>query len=1020
MKRLLFFLLWASCAFAQSTVVSSTGVVDAQGTTWVGGKYDITFVPDPKIPPANYTWSGGNLQNNLEFQGSLVGSSATFSVSIPSNSAILPVGSKWLVKVCPNAASSCYGMTYSVQGTTMDITATLNTALPPMQIVAGSIPWAYNSLEMVVPPNPGAVFWNVTTSLLNCWNGNAWTVTCANGGGGGGGTIGGSTTANLGVGTTGANNTLAPVPEINYTTAAQTAFACEEDHNRGDWDVRCIRGGVSWSSNPSQALVNTIHDGMCYHQQGGFTVHIPMGTYSIGGNILLPPQVDIEGPPGTEFGNKVGLVNNDPTKWMFEQVGAMSFTCSGAPNVTINTGTATMGNVTLVGRGSGANTDQGLINNTGGGTNAFIHNIGFQGFGGAGRGCCSVAGNGIAGNGQNSRGTEIFAASNLQWYFYSGAYNVGGFADTSWKCSLGLGDIDGHYDHLLFYGQLQDGGYYNRYYLCGVALNASDLTDSFLQIMPHLIYVGQGGTRSIIAHNRLDDAWWDAIHLEGGSVISTNTFNQFCTSPTLNPSNFPTNPGGVSTDPNCSAFGYTEGGLGNVVTDNVFTDGGLWPAWPVYTIYFPNNVINQVPTSVKQPPSTLGFHVLGGYIGYNNVVNPGADVSQSMYDMTQAEFDTTDSTMHFHYNKHLQLIDDTLTTYSAVDGLYPDTYVSVNIGGNSRLLNAGPIHTCTGTTIQGGGFGWWWYVAGIGLIQMSGSQCPSSGGGGGGGGTIGGSGTTGTYAIFTAASTIGNGHITESGGQVIVSLPFVVNDGSSTGGTMSLLEGTPAFGAANYDVFYGNAASHWPYFNPNNTSFYHVGGVTAAGTPGNCAVFGPTGFDFADSGSGCGTLPTYLTATTAGVPAASTMQVSLNAGVGRIQAYAANNAAAANLTFAGSSADGSTFVSFYWQMHNGTDVTTNLPLIVNASMQPNAAATTLSCSTSGTAIFVQPFSGSANRVARVSEVACVGTATWTYTHAFTTLPYAIGPKSADATTIGLNSVTITGSGTGQLALESIN
>jgi hypothetical protein len=175
MKKLIFtFLLTLFCAvasFAQSTTVSGT-VTDAGSQTWNNGTYQFTLIPNPLYPTSVYTWTGGAL--NRVITGSLSGS-GTYSVSIPSNTAITPAGSKWVLQVTPNATSQ----SFSTAATTITGgTQTLN-ATPPAILISWSIPpgpaiSAYSDSEIGGTLVPGSEYFNTTTLLTRVWNGSSW------------------------------------------------------------------------------------------------------------------------------------------------------------------------------------------------------------------------------------------------------------------------------------------------------------------------------------------------------------------------------------------------------------------------------------------------------------------------------------------------------------------------------------------------------------------------------------------------------------------------------------------------------------------------------------------------------------------------------------------------------------------------------------------------------------------------------------------------------------------------------
>jgi hypothetical protein len=501
-------------------------------------------------------------------------------------------------------------------------------------------------------------------------------------------------------------NTLLPLPEDNYSISnGATSFACQEDHNKGIWDVRCVRSGTSWASNPSQALINTIQAAMCYaFTQNGPNpvIQLPAGAYHIGGGIQIPPNVDVEGTGGTNYGFLTQLTTTDTTQPMFIQVPTKTFTCNGTPYTDSGAG-GTLGNVSLFGGGTVANTDIGVLNTAG---SDYIHNISFDNFGGA---CREVSGVGI-----NSRGSYIFAQNCLEWFYFSGAYNTTGFTDTGTHAALNLSDVDSSWDHVEQVGFLQDGGYYNRYFLVGVNLGATwRLTDSFIQINPHNVWVGNTGGSIIISHNRFDDGWWDSIRLTSSNsniLFSDNIVNGYCTSRTLNPANFPTNPGGITTDPVCS--GLESFNLGSQIHGNTFGQTpGQWASWAIGDVYLGGNVINGVPSVVDQPAGTF----IGDIGGVST--NIGSDVTKSLYNIT---FDVTTGGPNLPLTNtglggrnylHYYLNDSVASAYTGFTGGINDTYITINVANvNDSIANSATITTCSGATLTSG-IHWFWVTS---------------------------------------------------------------------------------------------------------------------------------------------------------------------------------------------------------------------------------------------------------------------------------------------------------------------
>jgi hypothetical protein len=153
-----FFLAGAANAFGQSTTVSGQ-VTDAGAQSWNGGTFQFTFTPNPQFPTGPYTWTGGTLNNVIS--GVLSGSGA-YSVSIPSNTAISPINSKWILQVCPNAASNCF----STPATTISgATQTLNVTPPAVSVIPSPVNAAYADGE-ITGAIIGSEYYNVTSQTV--------------------------------------------------------------------------------------------------------------------------------------------------------------------------------------------------------------------------------------------------------------------------------------------------------------------------------------------------------------------------------------------------------------------------------------------------------------------------------------------------------------------------------------------------------------------------------------------------------------------------------------------------------------------------------------------------------------------------------------------------------------------------------------------------------------------------------------------------------------------------------------
>jgi hypothetical protein len=175
MRKFLLLLLLSGMAAAQSTTVSTTGVVDTDGDTWTNGSYQITFVPNPTHPSIpSYIWTGGNLIANSVFTGSL-NASGQFSVSIPDNTTITPSGSSWRFTICPNASAGCFSTNIAVNGATFNITSQLNLLAlgPRFPVQFGAR--GYADVNILPIPLPGGSYYNTTSGTTRLWTGTGWT-----------------------------------------------------------------------------------------------------------------------------------------------------------------------------------------------------------------------------------------------------------------------------------------------------------------------------------------------------------------------------------------------------------------------------------------------------------------------------------------------------------------------------------------------------------------------------------------------------------------------------------------------------------------------------------------------------------------------------------------------------------------------------------------------------------------------------------------------------------------------------
>jgi hypothetical protein len=156
--------------FAQSTTVSGT-LQDSNGIVWTNAKIQITFQYAPGIAPP-YTWSGGDYNSgpiNITTDGS-----GFFSISLPSNTAIVPSGSTWFFSIAPNASTPSVGMSLAVTGVSQDISSQFTTVAPIGKVQTLAFPRTYTNDYLAIPPNDGQMAYNSTEQAYSYWAQGSW------------------------------------------------------------------------------------------------------------------------------------------------------------------------------------------------------------------------------------------------------------------------------------------------------------------------------------------------------------------------------------------------------------------------------------------------------------------------------------------------------------------------------------------------------------------------------------------------------------------------------------------------------------------------------------------------------------------------------------------------------------------------------------------------------------------------------------------------------------------------------
>lgn len=174
--------------FGQSTTVSVT-VVDASTQAYANGTISYQFRPNPSLPTAQYSWNSSPLPSNYLTPTTVsLDGSGHASFSLPSNSFIVPSGSSWTFVVCPNASIACTTVFATVSGSSLDISSTINAAIPSaISMSFLGVPKAYQDSEVKTVVQWGGIYYNVTMGCIRLWNGSSWA--CIGGGGGSGCTL---------------------------------------------------------------------------------------------------------------------------------------------------------------------------------------------------------------------------------------------------------------------------------------------------------------------------------------------------------------------------------------------------------------------------------------------------------------------------------------------------------------------------------------------------------------------------------------------------------------------------------------------------------------------------------------------------------------------------------------------------------------------------------------------------------------------------------------------------------------
>lgn len=180
--KLFIILFLTSFSYAQSTTVTAT-VVDSSGQIWANGAFRIDLVNYQGAP----IWSGGPL--TLHYNIAPLDAGGTFTVSIPDNNFITPVGTMWQFTICPNATAPCGIITTAVNGPLVNISSIVTQfIIPPNPNPFPVLPKAYSDAEVKVtaytPNSQATLYYDVTLNCIKFFDGVSWTCVGSSGPGG--------------------------------------------------------------------------------------------------------------------------------------------------------------------------------------------------------------------------------------------------------------------------------------------------------------------------------------------------------------------------------------------------------------------------------------------------------------------------------------------------------------------------------------------------------------------------------------------------------------------------------------------------------------------------------------------------------------------------------------------------------------------------------------------------------------------------------------------------------------------
>jgi hypothetical protein len=158
-------------ALGGTSAVTAT-ITDADSQTWNNGSFQVTFVPLAGTNASDYNVNGSSFTQF--FTGQMNGS-GVLTVTLTDLSTVTPTGGQWRFTLCPNASSVCASViTNAVVGATPNLSTQLSTGLAGPRFATGPSAFGYSDTEVSPTPQPGGLYYSVTSAAVRVWSGTAW------------------------------------------------------------------------------------------------------------------------------------------------------------------------------------------------------------------------------------------------------------------------------------------------------------------------------------------------------------------------------------------------------------------------------------------------------------------------------------------------------------------------------------------------------------------------------------------------------------------------------------------------------------------------------------------------------------------------------------------------------------------------------------------------------------------------------------------------------------------------------